>query len=175
MSLHVYEFQREFAKRYAAEGLRQGLLLAIKGLTQVLGISLSAEQRETLEKADAERLAATYEVVLSSKRWPAVELEHGLEELMPLHGHAFLSEFAKKYAEQGYKQCYEEGYREGYKEGLKEGLVRAIEGLTTMLGISLSAEQRETLAKADAERLEAIHEALCSSKQWPADGAANLV
>jgi flagellar biosynthesis/type III secretory pathway protein FliH len=170
MSLHVYEFQREFAKRYAGEGLRQGLLLAINGLTQVLGISLSAEQRETLEKADAERLAAIYEVVLSSKRWPAVELEQGLEEFMPLHGHAFLSEFAKKYAEQGYKQCYEEGYREGYKEGLKEGLVRAIEGITEVLGISLSAEQRATLAKADVERLEAIYEALLSSKQWPDSG-----
>ena len=41
--------------------------------------------------------------------------------------------------------------------------------IEALLGISLSAEQRETLEKADVERLEVIYEALCSSRQWPAD------
>jgi hypothetical protein len=62
-----------------------------------------------------------------------------------------------------------EFFRKHFDDGFKEGLVWAFERLTEVLGISLSVEQRETLAKADVERLEAIHEALLSSKQWPAD------
>ena len=84
---------------------------------------------------------------------------------MSLHGYQPQSEFFRKHFDEGRK----EGLEDGRKEGLKEGLVRAIEGITEVLGISLSAEQRATLAKADVERLEAIYEALRSSKQWPAD------
>jgi hypothetical protein len=85
--------------------------------------------------------------------WLSDAARRALEEFMSLHGYEFQSEFAKKYAAQG------------RKEGLEEGLLLAAE----VLGISLSAEQRETLKKADVERLEAIYEALRSSKQWPAD------
>jgi hypothetical protein len=80
-----------------------------------------------------------------------------LEELMSLHGYRPQSEFFRKH------------FDDGRKEGLKQGLLLAIEGLTEVLGVSLSAEQRETLETADVERLRAIHEALLSSKQWPAD------
>jgi hypothetical protein len=97
--------------------------------------------------------------------WLSDAARRALEEFMSLHGYEFQSEFAKKYAAEGRK----EGLEEGLKEGFEKGLLMAIEGLTEVLGISLSAERRETLEKADVERLEAIYEALRSSKQWPAD------
>jgi hypothetical protein len=47
---------------------------------------------------------------------------------MSQHGYRPQSEFFRKH------------FDDGRKEGLEEGLVRAIEGITEVLGISLSAE-----------------------------------
>jgi hypothetical protein len=107
---------------------------------------------------DTDRGARYADVITA---WLSEAARRALEEFMSLHGYEFQSEFAKKYAA--------EGRKEGIEEGRKEGLLLAIEGLTDVLGISLSAEQRETLEKADVERLKAIYEALRSSKQWPAN------
>jgi hypothetical protein len=76
-----------------------------------------------------------------------------VEECMSLPGYEYQSEYARKYVDQG----------------RKEMLITAIEALTEVLGIELSAEQRDTLEKAGVERLKEIHEALCTSRQWPAD------
>lgn len=103
---------------------------------------------------DTDRGARYADVITA---WLSDAARRALEEFMSLHGYEFQSEFAKKYA------------AEGRKEGLEEGLIMAIEGLTDVLGISLSAEQRGTLEKADVERLKAIYEELRASKQWPAD------
>jgi hypothetical protein len=107
---------------------------------------------------DTDRGARYADIVMA---WLSDAARRALEEHMSLHGYRPQSEFFRKH--------FDEGRKEGLEDGLKEGLVRAIEGITEVLGISLSAEQRATLAKADVERLEAIYEALLSSKQWPAD------
>jgi hypothetical protein len=99
---------------------------------------------------DTDRGARYADIVMA---WLSDAARRALEEYMSLHGYQPQSEF----------------YRKHFDEGRKEVLLMAIEGLTEVLGIALSAEQRETLAKADVERLMAIHEALRTSKQWPAD------
>jgi hypothetical protein len=89
--------------------------------------------------------------------WLSDAARRVVEEHMALHGYEYQSEYARKYVDQG------------REEGRKEGLLMAIEALTELLGIELSAEQRETLDKAGVQRLKEICEALRTSRQWPSD------
>jgi hypothetical protein len=92
--------------------------------------------------------------------WLSDAARRAVEEHMSLHGYRPQSEY--------YRKHFDQGVEEGRKEARKS-LLMAIEALTDVLGIELSAERRETLDKAGIERLEDIVEALRSSRQWPAD------
>jgi hypothetical protein len=70
MSLHGYEFQSEFAKRYAAEGRKEGLIQGIEALCDALNIPLSSEQRDVLKSAEVDRLEAILDGLRKSKQWP---------------------------------------------------------------------------------------------------------
>jgi predicted transposase YdaD len=96
-----------------------------------------------------------------------------MEEYMSLQGYRPQSEFFRRWFEEGVRagreEGREEGRQEGRQEGRKESLLTAIEALTEVLGIELSAERREILDKAGIERLEDIVQALRCLQQWPTD------
>jgi hypothetical protein len=101
---------------------------------------------------DTDRGARYADIVMA---WLSDAARRAVEKHMSLHGYQPQSEFFRKH------------FDDGVKEGRKEALIKAIEGLTRVLGITLSPDQRETLEDAEVDRLDAIHEALCSSRQWP--------
>jgi predicted transposase YdaD len=96
-----------------------------------------------------------------------------MEEYMSLQGYRPQSEYFRRFFEEGVRAGREEGLEEGLQEGRQEGrkeiLLMAIEALMEVLGIELSAEQRVTLQSAGVERLEEVHEALRTSRQWPSE------
>ena len=99
---------------------------------------------------DTDRGARYADIVMA---WLSDAARRAVEKYMSLHGYQPQSEFFRKH----------------FDQGRKETLVKAIERLTKVLGITLSPEQRETLEIAGVDRLDAIHEALCSSRQWPTE------
>jgi hypothetical protein len=78
MSMHGYQPQSEFFRKHFDDGVkegreegRKGLLTAIEALTEVLGIELSTERREALDKAGIEQLEGIVEALRSSRQWPS--------------------------------------------------------------------------------------------------------
>jgi hypothetical protein len=60
-----------------------------------------------------------------------------------------------------------EGHAEGHAEGRASALREAIVDLCELLGISVSADKRATLARANGTELEALRDAIKRDTRWP--------
>jgi flagellar biosynthesis/type III secretory pathway protein FliH len=72
----------------------------------------------------------------------------------------------KQGLERGLERGREEGLEVGLERGFKKGLRRNIEDLCDLLGLELTASQREVLAKADVAELEKLRQRIKQNRRW---------